>query len=87
MKVYFMEPDLPLGANILDNCLVKAFLIQSIHVGNFDLHGKQIQKVLNCNNESQLKKPDISDAIFTLSLSIRIPNSQCVEGARDVMVL
>ena len=36
---------------------------------------------------SQLKNPDISGAIFTLSLSIRILNSQCVEGARDVRVL
>ena len=38
-------------------------------------------------NGGQLKNPDISDAIFTLSLSIRILNSQCVEGARDVSVL
>ena len=38
-------------------------------------------------NESQLKNPDISGAIFTLSLSILILNSQCVEGARDVKVL
>ena len=39
------------------------------------------------SNESQLKNPDISGAIFTLSLSILILNSQCVEGARDVKVL
>ena len=37
-------------------------------------------------NGSQLKNPDISGAIFTLSLSIRILNSQCVKGARDVKV-
>ena len=39
------------------------------------------------NNESQLKNPDLSGAIFTLSLSILILNSQCVEGARDVRVI
>ena len=39
------------------------------------------------SNESQLKNPEISGAIFTLSLSKRILNSQCVEGARDVRVL
>ena len=38
-------------------------------------------------NGSQLKNPDISGAIFTLSLSIRVLNSQCVEGARDARVL
>ena len=38
-------------------------------------------------NGSQLKNPDISGALFTLSLSILILNSQCVEGARDVKVL
>ena len=38
-------------------------------------------------NGSQLKNHDISGAIFTLSLSIRILNSQCVEGGRDVRVL
>ena len=38
-------------------------------------------------NGSQIKNPDISGAIFTLSLSILILNSQCVEGARDVRVL
>ena len=38
-------------------------------------------------NGGQLKNPDISGAIFTLSSSIRILNSQCVEGARDVRVL
>ena len=32
------------------------------------------------NNESQLKNSDISGAIFTLSLSILILNSQCEEG-------
>ena len=38
-------------------------------------------------NEGQLKNPDISGAIFSLNLSILILNAQCVEGARDVMVL
>ena len=38
-------------------------------------------------NESQLKNPDIPGTIFTLSLSIRILNSQCVECARDDRVL
>ena len=38
-------------------------------------------------NGSQLNNPDISGAIFTLSLSILILNSQCLEGARDVRVL
>ena len=38
-------------------------------------------------NGSQLKNPDISGAIFTSSLSIRILNSQCEDGARDVRVL
>ena len=38
------------------------------------------------SNGSQLKNPDTSGAIFTLSLSI-ILNSQCVEGARDIRVL
>ena len=35
------------------------------------------------NNGCQLKNPDISGAIFTLSLSIPILNSQCV-GASDM---
>ena len=35
------------------------------------------------NNGSQLKEPDISDAIFTLSLSIRILNSQCEFSMRQ----
>ena len=39
------------------------------------------------DNGSQLKNLDISGTIFTLSLSILILNSQCVEGARDVRVL
>ena len=39
------------------------------------------------NNGSQSKNPDIPGAIFTLTLSILILNSQCVEGARDVRVL
>ena len=39
------------------------------------------------NNGSQLKNPDISGAILTLSLSILILKSQCVEGARDFRVL
>ena len=38
-------------------------------------------------NGSQFKDADISGAIFKLSLSILILNSQCVEGARDVRVL
>ena len=38
-------------------------------------------------NGSQLKKSDISGAIFTLNLSILMLNSQCAEGARDVRVL
>ena len=38
-------------------------------------------------NGSELKNPDISGATTTLSLSILILNSQCVEGARDVGVL
>ena len=38
-------------------------------------------------NGSQLKNPDISGAIFTLSLSILMLNSQCVERAKDVRVL
>ena len=41
----------------------------------------------NEDNGSQLKNLDISGAIFTLSFSIRILNSQCVKGARDVRVL
>ena len=36
------------------------------------------QQIRNCNG-SQLKNPDISGAIFKLSLSIRILNSRCVE--------
>ena len=40
------------------------------------------EQIRNCNG-SQLKNPDISGAIFTLSLSIQILNSQCIEGARD----
>ena len=39
------------------------------------------------DNGSQLKNPNISGAIFTLSLSIRILNSQCVEGVGDGRVL
>ena len=35
------------------------------------------------SNGSQLKNPDISGAIFTLRLSIRILSSQCVEGAKE----
>ena len=38
-------------------------------------------------NGSQLKNPDISGVIFTLSLSTQILNSRCVDGARDVTVL
>ena len=43
-------------------------------------------KVIN-NNGSQLKNPDTSGAILTLSLSILILNSQSVEGAKYVRVL
>ena len=43
------------------------------------------EKHILCNG-SQLMNPDISSAIFTLSLSILILNSQCVEGARYVRV-
>ena len=39
------------------------------------------------SNGSQLKNPDTSSAIFTLSFSILILNSQCVEGAKYVRVL
>ena len=39
------------------------------------------------NNGSQLKKPDISGAMFTLSLSVLILNSQCVEGTKYARVL
>ena len=38
-------------------------------------------------NESQLKNPDISGAIFTLSLGMPILNFKCVGGARYVTVL
>ena len=38
-------------------------------------------------NGSQLKNPDISGAIFTLSLRKVKLNSQFVEGARDVRVI
>ena len=34
---------------------------------------------ISLGNRSQLKNPDISGAIFTLSMSIRMLNSQCVE--------
>ena len=44
------------------------------------------QQIRNCNG-SQLKNPDISGAIFTLSLSKRVLNSQCVEGTRGVRVI
>jgi len=44
-------------------------------------------KIQSRSNGSQLKNPDISGAILTLSLSILILNCQCVEGARDVRVL
>ena len=39
------------------------------------------------DNGSQLKNPDISCAIFKLSLSIQKLNSQCVEGAKYVRIL
>ena len=38
-------------------------------------------------NGSQLKNPDISGAIFILSLSILIQHSECVEGAKYVRVI
>ena len=44
-------------------------------------------RVTGANGRAQLKSPDISSATFTLSLSILILNSQCIEGARDVRVL
>jgi len=47
--------------------------------GKVSLNGKKITGVN--------LKPDISGAIFTLSLSILILNSQCIESARDVRVL
>ena len=53
------------------------FVHKRIQLKNFSFSG----------NGSQLKNPDISGAIFTLSLSIRILNSQCVVGARDIKVL
>jgi len=43
--------------------------------------------VTDGNNVIQLINPDISGAIFTLGLSIKILNSQCVEGAIYVRVL
>ena len=49
------------------------------------IDGSQIKYFFKSNG-SQLKNPDITGTIFTLSLSIRILNSQCVEGARDVRV-
>ena len=54
-------------------------------------HGRVIYAILSgldlSSNGSQLKNLDISGAIFTLSLSIRTLNSQCVDGARDVRIL
>ena len=45
-----------------------------------------IERLRNAsNNRSQLKNPEISGAILTLSLSILILNSQCVEGAKYMM--
>ena len=52
--------------------------IFEVKIGNFEA---------STGNESQLKNPDISGAIFTLNLSILILNYQCIEGARDVRVL
>ena len=40
--------------------------------------------LVKSNNGSQLKNPEISGAIFTLSLSILMVNSQFVDRARDV---
>ena len=45
-----------------------------------------IKRSFKCNG-SQLKNLDISGAIFTLSLSIIILNSQCVVGVIDVRFL
>ena len=42
---------------------------------------------LQQSNGSHLKNSDISGTIFTLSVSILILNSECIEGARDVRVL
>ena len=44
------------------------------------------EKHILCNG-SQLMNPDISSAIFTLSLSILIMNSQYEEGAKYIRVL
>ena len=52
---------------------------------------KSLNRIYNIldteGNGSQLMNPDISGAIFKLSLSILILNSQCVEGAKYVRVL
>ena len=46
-----------------------------------------IERLRFTNNGSLLKNPEIPGATTTLSLSILILNSQCVEGARDFRVL
>ena len=38
------------------------------------------------NNSSHSMKIDITGALFTLSLSVLISNSQCKEGAIDVNI-
>ena len=52
---------------------------------------KSLNRIYNIldteGNGSQSMNPDISGAILTLSLSIRLLKSQCVEGARNVKVL
>ena len=65
---------------------ISAQLSNSKNVTEADVSQKLIDRLISTNG-SQSKNPDISDAIFTLSLSILILNSQCVEGARDVRVL
>ena len=57
------------------------------HSGKLNDHLLKIYDLLFESNGSQLKNPDISGGIVTLSLSILIWNSQCVEGARDVRFL
>ena len=56
-----------------------------IPIFEFRLHDLLI-RVSGANGRAQLMNPDISSAIFTLSLSILILNSQCVEDARYVRV-
>ena len=52
---------------------------------------KSLNRIYNIldteGNGSQLMNPDISSAIFTLSLSILILKSLCLEGAKYVRVI